>query len=188
MKKARMDSLLSQESIMDATIQLFSSDRFQDITVTDICKKAGVARVTFYKYYHSVDDVLTTIFEETFIANYKKLSNPQSLENTTVLLTFLLESIYFSPAFVNNLVNCNMSYILLNVFDIIAKILLSYQNLNPEILKLQRLFIAGGIYNVFIEWIRDDSKTSIQELAQKMTIMLETLASTLSQTMQKKQP
>ncbi|MBO4998482.1 MAG: TetR/AcrR family transcriptional regulator [Lachnospira sp.] len=180
MKKARRDSILSQESIMDATIQLFCSSHYQDITVTDICKRAGVARVTFYKYFHSIDDLLTTIFKENFIANYKKLSNPKSLENTTILLTFLLEGIYFSPDFINHLVSCNRSYILLDIFDMISEIFLSYQNLNPDILKLQCLFISGGIYNVFIEWIRGGSQITIPQLAQKMAIMLETLVATLA--------
>lgn len=180
MKKARIDSILSQESIMDATIQLFCSTQYEDITVTDICKRAGVARVTFYKYFHSMDDLLTTIFKENFILNYKKLSNPECLENTTVLLTFLLESINFSPDFIKHLVSGNRAYILLEIFDMITQILLSYQNLNPEILKLQCQFISGGIYNVFIEWIRNDSQITISELANKMTMMLESLADALT--------
>ncbi|MDD5950202.1 MAG: TetR/AcrR family transcriptional regulator [Lachnospiraceae bacterium] len=183
MKKARMDSLLSQESIMNATIQLFSGEQFQDITVTDICKRAGVARVTFYKYYHSIDDVLTTIFKENFIARYKKLPNPKSLENATVLLTFLLESIYFAPKFVNHLVDCNMSHILLVVFDSIAEILISYQNHNPQILKLQRQFIAGGLHHVFIEWIRNHNEPPIETLSNNLVDMLDSLESTLSQAM-----
>ena len=48
-RKIRDDSRYSQECIVDAFIYLLGEKKFQNITVTEICKKAGVARITFYK-------------------------------------------------------------------------------------------------------------------------------------------
>ena len=49
-RKVREDAKYSQECIVDAFLILLGEKNLQDITVTEICKKAGVARITFYKY------------------------------------------------------------------------------------------------------------------------------------------
>ena len=65
-RKIRDDSRYSQECIVDAFIYLLGEKNFQNITVTEICKKAGVARITFYKYYKTTNDVLKAAVDFKF--------------------------------------------------------------------------------------------------------------------------
>lgn len=46
--------------VRDGLLQLLEHDRLEDITVSDLCRAAGVNRSTFYVYY----DTVSSVFEE----------------------------------------------------------------------------------------------------------------------------
>lgn len=52
-KKERM-----RRTIQDAAVRLFRTRGYDDVTVDQICRSAGVARSTFFRYYPSKADVL----------------------------------------------------------------------------------------------------------------------------------
>lgn len=45
-------------------MQLMTEKNYMDITVTDIVKKAGVARASFYRNFNSINDVIDVIVDE----------------------------------------------------------------------------------------------------------------------------
>ena len=47
-----------RESIQQALIILMNQKKFNDISITELCKKAGVSRMAFYNNYNSKDDLL----------------------------------------------------------------------------------------------------------------------------------
>ena len=49
------------KKIKDALMQLFQQMDYQKISVTMLCKQAGLHRSTFYLYYNSIDEVLREI-------------------------------------------------------------------------------------------------------------------------------
>ena len=48
----------TKNCIMDALIQLMHTKDYNDITITDITKRAGVSRMSYYRNYKSKDDIL----------------------------------------------------------------------------------------------------------------------------------
>ncbi|NMM70131.1 TetR/AcrR family transcriptional regulator, partial [Bacillus clausii] len=48
----------SQKSIMQAVATLLEKEQLKNLTITKVCKEAGVARITFYKYYDTINDVI----------------------------------------------------------------------------------------------------------------------------------
>lgn len=53
-----------KRAIKDALMELLSEKPYMDITVTDIVKKANVARTSFYRNYKSIENVVNSIVEE----------------------------------------------------------------------------------------------------------------------------
>ncbi|MBO6046287.1 MAG: TetR/AcrR family transcriptional regulator [Erysipelotrichaceae bacterium] len=49
---------IAQESMTEALFQLMSQKPFSEITITELVKKAGVARATYYRNYSSREDIL----------------------------------------------------------------------------------------------------------------------------------
>ena len=48
----------TKNCIMDALVQLMHTKDYNDITITDITKRAGVSRMSYYRNYKSKDDIL----------------------------------------------------------------------------------------------------------------------------------
>ena len=70
----------AKERICEAVLDLMESRPFQDITVTDITKQAGVSRTIFYRNYDSIFAVLQSIEDD-----YLELFPSES----TAVFTFL---------------------------------------------------------------------------------------------------
>lgn len=52
----------TKAGLKDAVRRLLTTERFEDITVTEICDEAKTGRLTFYKYYSDKSDLLKECF------------------------------------------------------------------------------------------------------------------------------
>ena len=57
---------ITKDSIIQALIFLISQKSYEKITITDITKKAGVSRMSFYRNYKKIDDVLIDAVDKLF--------------------------------------------------------------------------------------------------------------------------
>lgn len=57
-KRVNSANLIVRESIETALIQLMKKKPFGEITISEIVKKAGVSRVSYYRNYYYKEDVL----------------------------------------------------------------------------------------------------------------------------------
>ena len=57
---------ITKDSIIQAPIFLISQKSYEKITITDITKKAGVSRMSFYRNYKKIDDVLIDAVDKLF--------------------------------------------------------------------------------------------------------------------------
>lgn len=53
-----------QTLLVDAARELFYNHGIRRITIKEICEKAGVSKVTFYRYYNDKNDLVKTIRDE----------------------------------------------------------------------------------------------------------------------------
>jgi AcrR family transcriptional regulator len=54
------------QKITEALLNLMEKEPFEDITVTDITRQAGVARLTFYRHFENKEQVLLTHLDAIF--------------------------------------------------------------------------------------------------------------------------
>lgn len=57
---------MTKECIFTALLILMEKKPYEEITITDIAKKAGVSRMSYYRLYKSKDDILIQYFNEVF--------------------------------------------------------------------------------------------------------------------------
>lgn len=84
--------------IRNALVTLLSENEFSKISVTDICKEAGLSRVTFYLWYDSKDKLLNDYFQDIVnegVSYYQQLR--ESYRSYSVQADFhsLLETIFY---------------------------------------------------------------------------------------------
>ncbi len=51
-------AMRTQKAISDAFLELIRERAYEDISVTDLCRRADVVRKTFYNNFRSKDDVV----------------------------------------------------------------------------------------------------------------------------------
>lgn len=61
-----LQSSQRQEKIADCLLQLIQEKPYEEINITELCKKTGVPRNTFYRYFANKDAVLSYVTERFF--------------------------------------------------------------------------------------------------------------------------
>ena len=90
-------------SIKDAFLQLLLKKDYMQITITDLCKYAGVSRGTFYTHFGNIGQVVEEVFSDALydIKNMALLSENGSSSN---IMDFTGKSEISAPLFFRSIV------------------------------------------------------------------------------------
>ena len=94
---------MSSEKIETAFLTLILNHRYEDITINQVCKQAGINRSTFYCHYDDINDLVIKI-ESKFAKSTASIFNygqRQTHEAFIEMFTFIKENKYFYKAFLN---------------------------------------------------------------------------------------
>lgn len=81
-------ALRTQQSLINALLELLSTRHYDKITVQDIVEQANVGRATFYSHYQNKDDLLKSGFErilDTLVQQIVSFEKDQCLFDTSML-------------------------------------------------------------------------------------------------------
>ncbi len=144
---------------------------YDEISVKDICSKAGVSRMSFYRYYNKKDDIFVDYCDERFEEFYTQMSQTPNLD----LHIFTLEMFRFIKKYnrqIKILIRAKKEFMLLDQLNSYARYIIS--NLDAEYLKEQKnnpifaFFMSGGLFNVIMYWIRTDMHASPEQMNEMM--------------------
>lgn len=160
MKKTYKDRMIVNEWFVDALIQLMDNKTLSKITITELTKKAGVPRATFYRYFNEKEDILTKYSE--YLTELLSLEYREKLPDEDpvfILFSFLKQHRKYLKILVKN----HKQDIILNAINQnIEEMMLDDKN------KLIASYHAGGIYNIIVEWIKSDFKESPFSLSKEI--------------------
>ena len=71
----------TKEDIKEALIQLLSEEKFENISISKLCKRAGINRGTFYLHYEDkyqmIDSFKSEIISQLYIFLEKERESPR---------------------------------------------------------------------------------------------------------------
>lgn len=93
-------AMLTKNKVFEAAIELIKEKGYDDVTVSEICEKAGVAKGTFYVHYKSKEDIVKESYysdmSEFVLKQYKVLIPQDSDMNIKDKIgKFLLSELMF---------------------------------------------------------------------------------------------
>lgn len=94
---------ISSEKIETAFLTLILNHKYEDITISQVCKQAGINRSTFYCHYDDINDLIIKI-EGKFakgMANIFNYGERQTHEAVIEMFTFIKENKFFYKTFLN---------------------------------------------------------------------------------------
>ena len=146
--------------LQDSLILLLERKNFADITITELCNKAGVSRMAFYGNYNSKDDLFEQIVRSLNKDLVDAVGNP--FNRSTGLPWYLNFFTVLSE---------NMETVK-TVFGAdreryryaLTSVILRTRNLT-ELQKYQRIIWTGGIVDATLYWIDSGLQLSVNEIA-----------------------
>lgn len=140
---------------------------YEEITVKDLCMRAGVSRMSFYRYFSKKDDIFIDFCDDRFEEFYGEIVDKE----VRSLAEFTLEMFRYIKKYSRQIKVLQMArreFLLLDQLNNYAKYTIS--NLRANYLLEQKdnpifaYFMAGGLYNVIIYWLNSNLKATPEEL------------------------
>ncbi len=150
--------------IGDAIISLLHKRDFDTLKVSDICKRAGVSRMTFYHYYNTKTDVLID-YLDTIIREYLKSSGKQASSDAFHQYHHILDALKFFDQYADFFLTLSRaglhSFILTTINEFMEEQILPF--FSGSIYQLY--FYAGALMNLFLKWEEKGKVESAEEIA-----------------------
>lgn len=148
--------------IKHALTELLTAKGFHEITVQDICIKAGISRPSFYAHYEDINDMMMRMEQEKGAQIQKLLISRERLtvDSFESYFAFLQENKVFYLAYLATTQNGNVANRLMERFiDVQGK---------PETdeVRYAMVFFMAGIRATAYRWLAHDCRTPMHVLAQ----------------------
>ena len=141
---------------------------YEEIRVSDIVKRAGVSRMTFYHYYEQKEDALADYFHEIvngyvwerseILKKGGKFHDPGSIEHALK---------YFDQyaAFILKLVDAHLYHIILEAMNSFMM-----ERIQPvyKIQPYELYFYGGALMNVFVMWEKNGKQETPEAIAKTL--------------------
>jgi AcrR family transcriptional regulator len=159
----------SKELIISALVMLLTEKSYDDITISEIAKVAGVARMTVYRHFDEKEDIILTIFEKNLLKILdlmEKIDDPSLMDLLIFRFKVLKESPYTE---------------ILAKHEILKKLSQTVRKGNAHHFQelmfkpgntRVRTFITGGIRAMTESWIKSGMKETPEYMAGEIVKIL----------------
>lgn len=163
MDKRKEANMRVKSSITKALLNLMHQKSFSDISISEIIRTAGVARISFYRNYDSKEDVLLTLiedvleqFRDTIDCNEEDYYTYQNIRRS-----FEYFKIYGD--FVLDLYQFGYGSILLEKLNRFHEEIAGVMS-NSSIEKYKLYMYMGALFNTAIVWLQNGAKESGEDI------------------------
>ena len=157
MNKKQEANAFVRECITTALIQMLETQSFEEISVTELVKKAGVCRVSFYRNFDSKEDVLRKHLK-ALLDEWAKQYEGRTDYN---LVQAIFEHYYKNRNLCILLYRRGLSHISLES----VKDACGAKPEQPNVVAYTSAFIAFGLYGWIEEWFKRGMQESPEEMA-----------------------
>ncbi|MDY2777774.1 MAG: TetR/AcrR family transcriptional regulator [Collinsella sp.] len=155
----------TRECIATAMIKLVKDKPLGSISITELCRTAGVSRMAFYRNYTSKEDVLESRLDE-LIVEYRSFSEPPRAQggawNSRANLIQCLLFLKSNKDFLECLYRCGLTNRLL---DSITQFLIERWGDGTSEGEYALTAFTGALCTVYVRWAIDDFMESPHMLA-----------------------
>lgn len=158
-------NLSAKNCLAEALITMMQTENIEDIHIKDLVQKAGVSRMSYYRYFSSKKEILT-YYMDYILKEYETTVD----KNTNYFFQsydHILESLIFFrnyKDFALCLERSHLSYILM---DSLNAYIQKQKGFDPEkaVRSYPFYYYAGALYNIYMQWIKTDANEPAEKLA-----------------------
>lgn len=151
-----------QQCLYTALMDLMKEKKFEKISIGELCERAGVSRMTYYRSYNYKEDILLQHLDECF-ERYMQGLDVQDFYS--VALSFFQFWQSKERDFLIAVVRSGLSAQLMDKFYAYLEEIFSRMQLDAEVASYAKSFLAGGLYKMLIDWVKNDTRDSPEAMA-----------------------
>ena len=172
MEQENQRIMLTKRLLKESMLRLLQERPLEKISITELCRNAGINRATFYRHYEIPRDVLNEIGKDIFYEMRKELEMPKFqsdikafieklclfMENNMDIMRTIIKSSTETDfiTFVNSIYK--------EIWIEIRKLRI-LSNLKDVEIELLILYSAGGSYFMLRQWLLGSIRMSSKEVA-----------------------
>ena len=170
-----------QRMIENALLQLMLKQRYEDISVSDLCAGAGIPRKAFYRYFSSKDGALYALVDHTLDALFERPSSV-GMKNSTIAAELERTFDYWrkNRPLLDALAHSSLSGILVERANRFAlregHMPRQFKRFSPQVRELALSFFISGVVSMVLRWHQQGFLLTPKELT---TLSLTLLSSPL---------
>lgn len=159
-----MDSCDSSanKKLIGAFVQLLKEKQYALITISDICRKAGVSRMAFYRGFSSKEEIAEKFICSIAEKLHKKLASVKEFNIKNYFSELFAEIGKYGELIVSS-AKSNIDSIILAVLD--KRMSLTFGKSRDKACAYRGHFMSGAVFNVLFNWILNGQKESPEEMA-----------------------
>jgi AcrR family transcriptional regulator len=145
----------------ESLMTLMGKKPYADISISEITRKAGVNRSTYYRNFNSKDDIITFYFKEKIVFSFEG----NVMDNTASPKTRLLKLFKHYENYKNDLVliyKNGLFHLILDAFNSLVITSTETQS-DQEICRLY--WYAGAIFNSLLFWVSGNMNKSPETMS-----------------------
>lgn len=160
-------SIQTKKRVADGILKLMEEHPFQEITVTQICQEAVIARVTFYRLFETKEDVIR-FYLHGLLSEFSKKFGPES--DSVKALRILFDNFPIPVPVLTMLVEQGLYTVLYSEFQsVIGHFFQKYaiEEMTDQMNRMNSYrinFIASTLLNIFMTWVDNGCRESNEEL------------------------
>ncbi len=168
-------ALCSQKNIAEGFYELLQEKEYSKITASEICKKSGVSRQTFYSLFSSKENIVAFILSKEYSFNpneeCKCSGTPTLKELSKGFSSFIVQKSDFIDLLEKNNIIYLMQETLYDGFTCCSESGLSPYAGSPLSADLAIDFVASGLTTIAKHYVKNKSEISCAQL-EKMIYVL----------------
>lgn len=160
-------------ALRTALFRLLKTTTVDDITVTGLCREAGINRRTFYLHYDNVLEVFND-YEDQLASRVRQTLMAPSTTETNLIATF--DQIFDEnlAGFTNLCFNHRQERLIQALNEMLFTTMLSIRSCQPlaqDIITMR--YASSGIVDVYVYWINHQGDFSRQDLSKTVKRLVE---------------
>jgi len=158
-------ALLSAKLLSEALIQEMSRQKYEDITIKDICKAGDISRQTFYNFFTSKDELLRQCIDGIF-SEIMDQRNEQGFIDATTSISIFVRTFYKNKSFTDLIIKNKLEMVLVEQFMSAISTLTKMSKYNDTIPRVDYhlAFYSGGLAQILFHWCKDPDRIVLDEL------------------------
>ena len=155
-----------QRWIEDGLLELMLENKFEQITVAELCRHLSLARRSFYRYFTDIDDVLDSLMNHAF-QDMAAPNSGLSIQELECNYRFWYQHKLLLTALANSGMTAKITEYAMKYADeeALKKYLVSY-DLGMDISRESNLFVVTGMASLLISWHEEGYQKTPEQMAQ----------------------